>query len=92
AALIALILVNKYVDHLPLDRQQKIFRREGVKISPSTINNWVKRGIECLEVLYQSLVNEIKNRGYLQADETPIKVLTSEKKGATHQGYFWVYH
>ncbi|WP_299466975.1 transposase, partial [uncultured Microscilla sp.] len=51
-----------------------------------------KRGIECLEVLYQSLVNEIKNRGYLQADETPIKVLTSEKKGATHQGYFWVYH
>ena len=36
--------------------------------------------------------NDIKNRGYLQADETPIKVLSQEKKGSTHQGYFWVYH
>jgi len=92
AALIALILVYKYVDHLPLYRQQEIFKREGVKISPSTINNWVKRGIEYLEILYDKMVADIKNRGYLQADETTIKVLSSEKKGATHQGYFWVYH
>lgn len=91
AALIALILVYKYVDHLPLYRQQEIFKREGVKVSPSTMNNWVKRGIECLEILYDQMVADIKNRGYLQADETTIKVLSSGKKGATHQGYFWVY-
>src|SRR5690606_2896376 len=31
-------------------------------------------------------------KGYLQVDETPIKVLDSDKKGAAHQGYYWVYH
>jgi transposase len=31
-------------------------------------------------------------KGYLQADETPIKVLDPSKKGKTHSGYYWVYH
>ena len=30
--------------------------------------------------------------GYLQADESPIKVQDKDKKGATHTGYMWVYH
>ncbi|MGJ1211201.1 MULTISPECIES: IS66 family transposase [Sphingobacterium] len=33
-----------------------------------------------------------KTQGYLQVDETPIKVLESDKKGAAHTGYYWVYH
>jgi len=28
---------------------------------------------------------------YLMADETPIKVLTEDKPGASHKGYYWVY-
>jgi len=28
---------------------------------------------------------------YLQADETPIKVVDKDKKGGTHIGYYWVY-
>lgn len=90
--LLAYILVSKFVDHLPLYRQLEIFKREGIKITPSTINNWVQRSIERLTILYHKMVTDIKNRGYLQADETTIQVLSSEKKGATHQGYFWVYH
>gem|GEM_PF-3696081 len=35
---------------------------------------------------------DTKAKGYLQVDETPIKVLDSDKKGAAHQGYYWVYH
>lgn len=35
---------------------------------------------------------DTKSKGYLQVDETPIKVLDSGKKGAAHQGYYWVYH
>ena len=30
--------------------------------------------------------------GYLHADETPLKVLDDDKKNASHQGYYWVYH
>ena len=29
---------------------------------------------------------------YLHADETPLKVLDKEKKGAAHRGFYWVYH
>jgi hypothetical protein len=38
------------------------------------------------------LREEVIQSTYLQADESPIKVLESEKKGSTHQGYQWVYH
>lgn len=45
-----------------------------------------------LQILWEHLLADTKVQGYLQADETPIKVLDSAKKGACHQGYYWVYH
>lgn len=41
ATLLALILIEKYVDHLPLYRQLERLKREGVKIPASTVNDWV---------------------------------------------------
>lgn len=37
----AQMIVSKYVDHLPLDRQIKMFARLGLTISDSSINNWI---------------------------------------------------
>ena len=90
--LLAMLLVNKYVDHLPLYRQKQRFTRAGIQLSDSTINNWVRQSLEKLEILYERLLIDMKSSGYLQADESPIKVLESNKKGACHQGYFWAYH
>lgn len=90
--LLASILINKYVDHLPLYRQQQIFKRAGIKIAPSTIDGWVSQLGTLLEPLYDSMVNVVKNDGYLQADETPTRVLDKNKKGQCHRGYYWVYH
>lgn len=92
AGLLASILVDKYVDHLPLYRQQQRFLRENIPITSSTLEGWVRQGLERIEILYEHLVSDVKNKGYLQIDETPIRVLESNKKGATHQGYYWVYH
>lgn len=92
AGLLASILVDKYMDHLPLYRQRQRFIREKIPISSSTLEGWVKQGLERIEVLYEHLVEDTKRKGYLQADETPIRVLESNKKGSTHQGYYWVYH
>ncbi len=47
---------------------------------------------QLLELLYNTLKQKILGSGYIQADETPIKVLESDKLGSTHQGYQWVYH
>jgi transposase len=92
SGLLACILVDKYVDHLPLYRQRQRFLREKIPISSSTLEGWVKQGLERIEVLYDHLLEDTKSKGYLQADETPIRVLESNKKGSTHQGYYWVYH
>jgi len=92
AGLLASILVDKYVDHLPLYRQKQRFARENIQLASSTIEGWTKEALFKLEPLYQQLVFDTKSKGYLQVDETPIKVLDSDKKGAAHQGYYWVYH
>jgi len=92
AGLLAMILTDKYADHLPLYRQKQRFARENISIASSTIEGWVKQALERLEPLYQQLRFDIKAKGYLQVDETSIKVLESDKKGATHSGWYWVYH
>jgi transposase len=90
--LLATILVDKYMDHLPLYRQRQRFQRENIPIARSTIEGWARQAMERLAILYEHLVTDTKSQGYLQADETPIKVLESPKKGSCHTGYYWVYH
>lgn len=92
AGLLAMILTGKYMDHLPLYRQKQIFARENIQIPSSTIEGWTRQALKKLEPLYDQLIFDTKSKGYLQVDETPIKVLDSNKKGAAHQGYYWVYH
>lgn len=90
--LLSQIIVDKYVDHLPLHRQLQRFQRAGVSIAQSTINDWVKVVLTHLTALYEVHKKRVLDSGYLHADETPIKVLDEAKKGTTHQGYYWVYH
>ena len=91
ASLVAQIIVEKYVDHLPLYRQVKRYERLGVSLSDSTIGDWLSAASKLLLPLYEAHAQLVLSSGYLHADETIIKVLDSDKKGATHQGYYWVY-
>lgn len=90
--LLASILTDKYVDHLPLYRQLQRFKREKIPIAASTLDGWVRKSLDMLEILYDWLVQDTAEKGYLQVDETTIKVLDSKKKKKTHLGYYWVYH
>jgi transposase len=92
ASLLAFLLTSKYADHLPLHRQIEILKRLGVALPASTVSDWVSYSLKSLTPLYEALVEKVKLSGYLQADETPIKVLDKDKKGTTHRGYYWVYH
>jgi transposase len=91
-SMIAHILVNKFVDHLPFYRQSQIFKRQGLHLAESTIGGWFNAGCTLIEHLYRTLLLKILSSDYLMADETPIPVLTSDKPGATHKGYYWVYY
>jgi transposase len=90
--LLAQIMVDKFVDHLPVYRQIERFKREGIKLSSSTLNGWQESVCNLLEPLYDTLKHRVLSQGYLQVDETPIAVLDKHKKGKTHRGYHWIYH
>lgn len=92
ASMLAHIAISKFVDHLPFYRQVQMFKRQKLDIPESTIGGWFTATCNLLEPLYEALKNKIFSGNYLQADETPIPVLTKDKPGATHKGYHWVYH
>lgn len=90
--LLAQMIVDKYVDHLPIHRQLQRYERMGVKIAQSTSNDWFRNTLSHLCSLYEAHKRLTLATGYLGADETPIKVLDEDKKGTTHRGFYWVYH
>lgn len=92
ASLLAFLLTSKYGDHLPLHRQIEMLKRLGVTLPASTVSDWISYSLKAITPLYECLVARVQSSNYLQADETPIKVLDKCKKGTTHRGYYWVYH
>jgi transposase len=90
--LLAQIIIDKYVDHLPLYRQMQRFERNGLKLPYSTLTDWVSSTCKLIEPLFEALKKQVLQSPYLHADETPIKVMDKDKNGETHRGYYWVYH
>lgn len=91
ASVLAMLIIGKFVDHLPIYRQIAIFKRIGISLHYNTVLDWCNQGLDVLTPLYDLLKRRILQSEYIQADETGIKVLDSEKKGSTHQGYLWAY-
>jgi transposase len=92
AGLLAQIMVDKYVDHLPIYRQVKRFARENVRIPANTINGWQDAMSRLLYPLFEKHKQFVMGQGYLQVDETPIRVLDKDVKGKCHKGYLWAYN
>jgi transposase len=88
-SLLSQIVTSKFVDHTPEYRQQQIFKREGVVIPSSTMNNWTHQVAALMKLIALQIKKEILSSSYIQIDESTIKVLF-EKKGTTHRGYMWV--
>lgn len=91
-SLLSQVMVDKFVDHLPIHRQIQRYKRLDVTLAASSLNSWQESVCQLLFPLYEELQRQVLGEGYLQVDETPIKVLDKQKKGKTHQGYYWVYH
>src|SRR5690625_5917191 len=65
--LLASILVDKYVDHLPLYRQRQRFLRENIPIADSTLVGWADEAMDWLGILLVHLQAYTKVQGYLSA-------------------------
>jgi transposase len=88
--LLAQVLVAKYLDHLPLYRQEAIFQRAGHLIARSTLAQWVGECGVRLQPLVDALVAELLRQPVLHADETPVAML-KPGHGKTHRAYLWSY-
>ena len=89
---VAYIMTQKYVDGLPLARQEKIWAREGISLSRATMANWV---IQCsqswLKPLYKHMKQELLTHSVIHADETVVQVLKEDGKPATSESRMWLY-
>jgi transposase len=87
--LIAAIIVGKYVDHLPLYRQEQIFAtRHQVMIPRQTMAQWMGLAADWLRLIYEHIRTGVLGGGYVQVDETPIEYL-EPGHGQTKLGYLW---
>lgn len=88
--LLAHVLVSKYCDHLPLNRQAEIYAREGVELARSTLADWVGESSALLRPLVEALRKHVLAADKVHADDTPVPVLMPGR-GTTKQGRLWAY-
>jgi transposase len=86
------ILLSRFDDHVAYYTLERIFReRHGVAIPRQQMVQWVEKIAFLLLAIYHGIWEELKATGYLQIDETPVKVLDPEVKGKAATGYLWFY-
>ena len=86
--LLAHVLVSKFADHLPLHRQEKIFRREGLHLPRSTLCGFVQGSVALLSRIVDAMGEDAKaNARWICIDATGVLVLASEQ---CRRGHFWV--
>ena len=93
-ALVASIINGKYTNALPLERQSKAFKTNGIQLSTNTMANWVIKSTDVyLSLIYDRLHELIYDSKVIHADESPVKVMRIDhakiKNGK--KTYMWVY-
>ncbi len=86
--LIAEVIDNRFVCHLPYYRQEEIFTRLGVHIHRKTLCDWTLLASDWLAIIYRAVQYEHWRCPYRQIDETPIRYL-EPGTGKAQLGYLW---
>ncbi len=91
-SMIAHIMQRKYVDAVPLYRQEQQFKKYGLMLSRQTLANWmIKSSNDWLRPMYNLMHVELLKKEVLHADETVLEVLCEPGREATTNSYMWLY-
>jgi transposase len=91
-SILAHIMSQKYVEGLPLYRQEKQFHRMGFALSRQTMANWMIYGADhWLSKLYNRMHQLILKLDIICADETTLQVLREPGRSASSKSYLWLY-
>ena len=92
ASSIAHIMVQKYMNALPLYRQEMSFLNEGFFLSRQTMANWlIRASSDWLEPLYEQMRQRILQEEILHADETVVQVLKEPGRSSRRESFMWLY-
>lgn len=90
AGFLAMLLVAKYADGLPLYRFGKVLSRHGVEVPRQTLARAVIATAHALQPLHNLMRDALLESPVIHMDETPVQVLKEPGKAATSRSYMWV--
>jgi transposase len=91
ASLVAEVVADKFLDALPLYRQERRFAAEGVEIARQTLADWLIQAAERLAPILAGIKRELYGGHVLQIDETRLQVLREPGRENAQRSYMWVY-
>jgi transposase len=86
--LLAHVIISKYADHIPLARQERIFAREGIDLSRSTMCGWTMDCADQVQPVIAAMRKRVLQSTALNTDDTSVPIL---EKDHTHRAYLWAY-
>lgn len=89
--LVAYTIIAKYCDHLPLYRQEAIWKRLGVDMPRSSLCGWLMKVSGLCEPLVKLMQKQLVANDYVQADETTVQVLDEVGRDNKTKSYMWCY-
>ena len=91
ASALSQVIVDKFANHMPLNRQSQDYERVGLSLSRQTLSNWILKSSDLLDIVYQEMKKELLSKDILHADETTVQVLKESGKDAKSKSYMWLY-
>jgi len=89
--LLALIIVAKYCDAMPLYRQERIFSRQGIEISRVDMANWIIAVAAACRYVLQAMIDEVRAGPVVGADESVLQVLKEQDRSLESESRMWVF-
>ena len=88
---VAHIMIQKFVEGVPLYRQEQSFSRLGFSLSRQTMANWMLVGADWFKPIYTRMKWHLLKRDIAHADETTLQVLQEAGRSAQSTSYMWLY-
>jgi len=92
ASTVAHVMYQKYVNGMPLYRQEKDWANQGLTLSRATLGNWIIRSAnDWLMPLWETMKSHLLQQAVVHADETVVQVLKEEGKKPSSESRMWIY-
>lgn len=90
-SVVAQVALDKYLNHLPLNRQAKDYARMGIDLKVATMVGWLDTLAQRFEPVMEAMRKRIRRGAIAFSDDTSLPVLSEDREGAAKRGVMWLY-